>query len=157
MPNVDYLFDWQGNLNHLIETATFDTYQIGTKTIFGIHELGGNLFWINGSDEAYFEPFTYQNKSLGKTRRIGGEASFTTHFAHKFLRVLAMLMWIPQYEATHIKAMRFRVFPNTPLAQVLIIYPFHNSILESLINLALVCMIIMTIITHKKKPQITKA
>ncbi|WP_236096453.1 TonB-dependent receptor [Helicobacter sp. MIT 11-5569] len=80
VPNVDYLFDWQGNLNHLIETATFDTYQIGTKTIFGIHELGGNLFWINGSDEAYFEPFTYQNKSLGKTRRIGGEASFTTHF-----------------------------------------------------------------------------
>ncbi|TLD86325.1 TonB-dependent receptor [Helicobacter sp. MIT 05-5294] len=81
VPNVDYFFDWQGNLNPLMDTATFDTYQIGSKTIFGIHELSGNLFYINGKDEAYYEAITFQNKSLGKTRRIGGEANFTTHFS----------------------------------------------------------------------------
>lgn len=79
-PNVDWMFDGQGNLNPYMDTATFDTYQIGTKSVFGIHELSGNLFWINGRDEAYYEPMSFQNKTLGKTRRIGGETKFTTHF-----------------------------------------------------------------------------
>lgn len=80
VPNVDWMFDLQGNLNPLLDTATFDTYQIGTKSVFGIHELSGNLFYILGRDEAYFEPQTYSNQTLDKTRRIGGEAKFTTHF-----------------------------------------------------------------------------
>ncbi len=80
VPNVDLFFDFRGNLNPLIDPATFDTYQIGTKSVFGIHEFSGNVFYINGKDEAYYEPVTYSNKSLDKTRRIGGEAKFTTYF-----------------------------------------------------------------------------
>lgn len=89
VPNVDYIFDWQGHINHLIDTATFDTYQIGTKSVFGIHELSGNLFYILGRDEAYFEPITYSNQTLDKTRRIGGEAKFTTHFNAQIYSSLA--------------------------------------------------------------------
>lgn len=80
VPNVDWMFDWQGNLNPYLDTATFDTYQIGAKSLFGIHELSANLFWINGENEAYYEPMSFQNQTLDKTRRIGGEAKFTTHF-----------------------------------------------------------------------------
>lgn len=80
VPNVDWMFDWQGNLNPYLDTATFDTYQIGAKSLFGIHELSANLFWINGKDEAYYEPMSFQNQTLDKTRRIGGEAKFTMHF-----------------------------------------------------------------------------
>ncbi|WP_273211515.1 TonB-dependent receptor [Helicobacter rodentium] len=80
VPNVDWMFDWQGNLNPYLDTATFDTYQIGAKSLFGIHEFSANLFWINGKDEAYYEPMSFQNQTLDKTRRIGGEAKFTTHF-----------------------------------------------------------------------------
>lgn len=80
VPNVDYMFDLQGHINNFIDTATFDTYQISTKSVFGIHELSANLFWIEGSDEAYFEPITFRNQTLDKTHRIGGEAKFTTHF-----------------------------------------------------------------------------
>ena len=80
VPNVDWMFDWQGNLNPYLDTATFDTYQIGAKSLFGIHELSANLFWINGENEAYYEPMSSQNQTLDKTRRIGGEAKFTTHF-----------------------------------------------------------------------------
>lgn len=80
VPNVDWMFDWQGNLNPYLDTATFDTYQIGAKSLFGIHEFSANLFWINGKDEAYYEPMSFQNQTLDETRRIGGEAKLTTHF-----------------------------------------------------------------------------
>lgn len=88
-PNVDWLLRYDPITfapipNQIIDTATFDTYQIGTKSLFGIHELSANLFWIQGSNEAYYglNKITgiYDNQSLGKTRRIGGEAKFTTHF-----------------------------------------------------------------------------
>lgn len=88
-PNIDWLLRYDPITfapipNQIIDTATFDTYQIGTKSLFGIHELSANLFWIQGSDEAYYglNKITgiYDNQSLGKTRRIGGEAKFTTHF-----------------------------------------------------------------------------
>lgn len=88
-PNVDWLLRYDPITfapipNQIIDTATFDTYQIGTKSIFGIHELNANLFWIQGSDEAYYglNKITgiFDNKSLDKTRRIGGEAKFITHF-----------------------------------------------------------------------------
>ena len=89
VPNVDFMFDFRGNLNTLIHTATFDTFQIGSKTLFGIHELSGNIFYILGKDEAYFEPQTFQNKSLSKTQRIGGELKFTTHFRENLSSTLA--------------------------------------------------------------------
>ena len=88
-PNVDWMLRYDPITyapipNNIIDTATFDTYQIGTKSLFGIHELSGNLFWINGNKEAYYglNKMTgiYDNQSLDKTRRIGGEAKFTTHF-----------------------------------------------------------------------------
>lgn len=87
-PNVDWLLRYDPITftpipNQIIDTATFDTYQIGTKSLFGIHEFSANLFWIQGSDEAYYglNKITgiYDNQSLDKTRRIGGEAKFTTH------------------------------------------------------------------------------
>lgn len=87
-PNIDWLLRYDPITstpipNQIIDTATFDTYQIGTKSLFGIHELSANLFWIQGSDEAYYglNKITgiYDNQSLNKTRRIGGEAKFTTH------------------------------------------------------------------------------
>lgn len=88
-PNVDWMLRYDPitytpTPNNIIDTATFDTYQIGTKSVFGIHELSGNLFWINGKKEAYYglNKITgiYDNQSLDETRRIGGEAKFTTHF-----------------------------------------------------------------------------
>lgn len=89
VPNVDWMLRYDPITfapipNNIIDTATFDTIQIGTKNVFGIHELSGNLFWINGNQEAYYglNKITgiYDNQSLDKTRRIGGEAKFTTHF-----------------------------------------------------------------------------
>lgn len=93
-PNVDWLLRYDPITfapipNQIIDTATFDTYQIGTKSVFGIHELSGNLFYILGRDEAYFEPITYSNQTLDKTRRIGGEAKFTTHFNAQIYSSLA--------------------------------------------------------------------
>ncbi|MDE5602593.1 MAG: TonB-dependent receptor [Helicobacter sp.] len=89
VPNVDFMFDFKGNLNTLIHTATFDTFQIGSKTFLGINELSGSIFYILGKNEAYFEPQTFQNKSLSKTQRIGGELKFTTHFRENLSSTLA--------------------------------------------------------------------
>ncbi|WP_104721360.1 TonB-dependent receptor [Helicobacter mesocricetorum] len=89
VPNVDFMFDINGNLNTLIHTATFDTLQIGSKTRFEIYEFSGNIFYTLGKDEAYYEPQTFQNKSLSKTQRIGGELKFTTHFRENLSSTLA--------------------------------------------------------------------
>ena len=83
VPNVDFMFDWQGNLNNLIDTATFDTFQIGSKADFWINTLNINGFFINGKDEAYLEPQPVGfgiNKSLDKTQRIGAEIALKTQF-----------------------------------------------------------------------------
>lgn len=89
-PNVDYMFDYAtGGLNNLIDTATFDSYQIGTKGDFGIHTLSGAIFYIQGSKEAYYNALTWQNKSLEQTQRIGGEVKLITHFLENFSTSLA--------------------------------------------------------------------
>ncbi|PZT48821.1 TonB-dependent receptor [Helicobacter valdiviensis] len=88
-PNVDFMFDFNGKLNPLIKTATFDTYQIGQTSFFGLHKLETSLFLIEGKNEAFFEPNTYTNKSLSKTQRIGFETKFTTHYASNFYSSLS--------------------------------------------------------------------
>ncbi|CAM2832525.1 TonB-dependent receptor [Helicobacter burdigaliensis] len=88
-PNVDYMFDFSGKLNPLIKTATFDTYQIGQTSFFGLHRLETSLFFIEGKNEAFYEPNTFTNKSLSKTQRIGFEGKFTTHYASNFYSTLS--------------------------------------------------------------------
>lgn len=94
-PNVDWLlrYDPAPMLNTLAKTATFDTFQIGSKAVFGIHELSGNIFYIHGNDEAYFglNKITgiYDNQTLGETRRIGGEVKFTTYFLQNLYSTLS--------------------------------------------------------------------
>lgn len=93
-PNVDWLLRIFAPLpNTLIEPATFDTFQIGSKAVFGIHELSGNIFYIHGNDEAYLglNKITgiYDNQTLGETRRIGGEVKFTTYFSQNLFSTLS--------------------------------------------------------------------
>lgn len=97
-PNVDWLLRYDPityapMLNTLAKTATFDTFQIGSKAVFGIHELSGNIFYIRGNDEAYFglNKITgiYDNQTLGETRRIGGELKFTTYFSQNLFSTLS--------------------------------------------------------------------
>ncbi|KPH50717.1 TonB-dependent receptor [Helicobacter pullorum] len=94
-PNVDWLlrYDPTPLPNTLIEPATFDTFQIGSKAVFGIHELSGNIFYIHGNDEAYYglNKITgiYDNQTLGETRRIGGELKFTTYFSQNLFSTLS--------------------------------------------------------------------
>ncbi|HIS09284.1 MAG TPA: TonB-dependent receptor, partial [Candidatus Scatomorpha intestinipullorum] len=93
-PNVDWLLRIFAPLpNTLIEPATFDTFQIGSKAVFGIHELSGNIFYIHGNDEAYLglNKITgiYDNQTLGETRRIGGELKFTTYFSQNLFSALS--------------------------------------------------------------------
>lgn len=97
-PNVDWLLrrdpiTHAPMLNTLAKTATFDTFQIGSKAVFGIHELSGNIFYIHGNDEAYYglNKITgiYDNQTLGETRRIGGELKFTTYFSQNLFSTLS--------------------------------------------------------------------
>lgn len=97
-PNVDWLLRYDPityapMLNTLAKTATFDTFQIGSKAVFGIHELSGNIFYIHGNDEAYLglNKITgiYDNQTLGETRRIGGELKFTTYFSQNLFSTLS--------------------------------------------------------------------
>lgn len=97
-PNVDWLFRYDRITfallpNTLIEPATFDTFQIGSKAVFGIHELSGNIFYIHGNDEAYYglNKITgiEDNQTLGETRRIGGEVKFTTYFLQNLYSTLS--------------------------------------------------------------------
>ena len=97
-PNVDWLLRYDPityapMLNTLAKTATFDTFQIGSKAVFGIHELSGNIFYIHGNDEAYYglNKITgiYDNQTLGETRRIGGELKFTTYFSQNLFSTLS--------------------------------------------------------------------
>ena len=80
-------------INPRAKTATFDTFQIGSKAVFGIHELSGNIFYIHGNDEAYYglNKITgiYDNQTLGETRRIGGELKFTTYFSQNLFSTLS--------------------------------------------------------------------
>ncbi len=97
-PNVDWLLRYDPITyapipNNLIDTATFDTFQIGTNAVFGIHMLSGNVFYIQGHDENYYglNKITgiYDNQTLGKTRRIGGEVKFTTYFLQNLYSTLS--------------------------------------------------------------------
>lgn len=97
-PNVDWLLRYDPITfaplpNTLIEPATFDTFQIGSKAVFGIHELSGNIFYIHGNDEAYYglNKITgiRDNQTLGETRRIGGELKFTTYFSQNLFSTLS--------------------------------------------------------------------
>lgn len=93
-PNVDWLLRIFAPLpNTLIEPATFDTFQIGTDMIVGIHKLSGSVFYIQGHDENYFglNKITgiYDNQTLGKTRRIGGEVKFITYFSQNLYSTLS--------------------------------------------------------------------
>lgn len=97
-PNVDWLLRYDPITfaplpNTLIEPATFDTFQIGSKAVFGIHELSGNIFYIHGNDEAYYglNKITgiTDNQTLGETRRIGGELKFTTYFSQNLFSTLS--------------------------------------------------------------------
>ncbi|WP_104719203.1 TonB-dependent receptor [Helicobacter pullorum] len=97
-PNVDWLLGrdpitYAPMLNTLAKTATFDTFQIGSKAVFGIHELSGNIFYIHGNDEAYcrLNKITgiCDNQTLGETRRIGGELKFTTYFSQNLFSTLS--------------------------------------------------------------------
>lgn len=97
-PNVDWLLGYDRityapMLNTLAKTATFDTFQIGSKAVFGIHELSGNIFYIHGNDEAYYRLNKItgigDNRTLGETRRIGGELKFTTYFSQNLFSTLS--------------------------------------------------------------------
>lgn len=94
-PNVDWLlrYDPITSIPSPNDTATFDTFQIGTNAVFGIHELSGNIFYIHGNDEAYYglNKITgiYDNQTLGETRRIGGELKFTTYFSQNLFSTLS--------------------------------------------------------------------
>ncbi|WDL70056.1 TonB-dependent receptor [Helicobacter winghamensis] len=90
VPNVDWLLYYDSIsftpiANPYLDVATFDTYQIGAKGIFGIHTIGANAFIIQGKDEAFFGfsklTGVSANQSLGKTQRIGGEMKFTTQYS----------------------------------------------------------------------------
>ncbi len=97
VPNVEWMLRYDPLTfapvqNTMIETATFDTYQIGAQSLFGIHALEGSLFWIQGHKEAYYglnkiTGFT-DNQSLGNTQRIGGEVKLTTHFSAQLYSTL---------------------------------------------------------------------
>ncbi|MBX7490439.1 TonB-dependent receptor [Helicobacter turcicus] len=98
VPNVDWMLyynpiSFTPIANPYIDVATFDTYQIGAKGIFGIHTINGNVFVIQGKDEAFygFNKLTgvTTNQSLGKTQRIGGELQFTTQFSTSFYSSLS--------------------------------------------------------------------
>ncbi|MCI7046868.1 TonB-dependent receptor [Helicobacter sp.] len=97
-PNVDWLLRYDPITfaplpNTLIEPATFDTFQIGTDMIVGIHKLSGSVFYIQGHDENYYglNKITgiYDNQTLGKTRRIGGEVKFITYFSQNLYSTLS--------------------------------------------------------------------
>lgn len=90
VPSVDYAFNWNGGLNPLMKTATFDTAQIGTRAIFGIHtaELVG--FYTAAKDEAYYEPQTFENRTFN-TERMGLEANFSADLSDKFSANLGYL------------------------------------------------------------------
>lgn len=90
VPSVDYAFNWNGGLNPLMKTATFDTAQIGTRAIFGIHtaELVG--FYTAAKDEAYYEPQTFENRTFN-TERVGIEANFSADLSDKFSANLGYL------------------------------------------------------------------
>ena len=57
-PNVDWLlrYDPITSIPSPNDTATFDTFQIGTNAVFGIHKLSGSVFYIQGHDENYYDP-----------------------------------------------------------------------------------------------------
>lgn len=93
-PNVDWLlrYDPITSIPSPNDTATFDTFQIGTNAVFGIHKLSGSVFYIQGHDENYFDPNIGEfgtNQTLGKTRRIGGEVKFTTYFLQNLYSTLS--------------------------------------------------------------------
>lgn len=93
-PNVDWLlrYDPITSIPSPNDTATFDTFQIGTNAVFGIHKLSGSVFYIQGHDENYYDPNIGAfgtNQTLGKTRRIGGEVKFTTYFLQNLYSTLS--------------------------------------------------------------------
>lgn len=93
-PNVDWLlrYDPITSIPSPNDTATFDTFQIGTNAVFGIHKLSGSVFYIQGHDENYYDPNIGEfgtNQTLGKTRRIGGELKFTTYFSQNLFSTLS--------------------------------------------------------------------
>lgn len=93
-PNVDWLlrYDPITSIPSPNDTATFDTFQIGTNAVFGIHKLSGSVFYIQGHDENYYDPNIGAfgtNQTLGKTRRIGGELKFTTYFSQNLFSTLS--------------------------------------------------------------------
>ncbi|WP_299549457.1 TonB-dependent receptor [uncultured Helicobacter sp.] len=98
VPNVDWMLyydpiNFTPTANPYIEVATFDTYQIGAKAIFGIHTIHTNAFIIQGKDEAFygFNKLTgiSANQSLGKTQRIGGEIQFNTQYSSSLYSTLS--------------------------------------------------------------------
>lgn len=89
VPNVDWMLyydpiSFTPIANPYLKTAIFDTYQIGSKGVFGIHTISANTFLIQGKDEAFYgyNKLTgiNSNQSLGKTQRIGGEIQFRTQY-----------------------------------------------------------------------------
>lgn len=93
-PNVDWLlrYDPITSIPSPNDTATFDTFQIGTNAVFGIHKLSGSVFYIQGHDENYYDPNIGAfgtNQTLGKTRRIGGEVKFITYFSQNLYSTLS--------------------------------------------------------------------
>ena len=98
VPNVDWMLYYDPLTftpiaNPYIDVATFDTYQIGAKGIFGIHTISGNAFIIQGNDEAFYGyseiTGVIANQSLDKTQRIGGELQFTTQFGSSLYSTLS--------------------------------------------------------------------
>ena len=72
-PNVDYFFDFNGNFNGFIETATSATLNIGLNHITNKNRLKITVFGSKLHDEIYFNPRTFANTNIDRSSKYGIE------------------------------------------------------------------------------------
>lgn len=73
-PDVDRFFLFGGGFNGFIEPAKSKTVNLGLNHVVARNRLKLTAFYIDLSNEIYFNPFTFANTNLDQTHKYGFEA-----------------------------------------------------------------------------------
>ena len=76
-PNVDNFFKWGGSFNAFIKPMTTDTITLGYKRNSSDLTLKAELFYIDLSDEIYYNPVSSSNTNIDKSHKKGANFSIT--------------------------------------------------------------------------------
>lgn len=82
-PDIDRFFLFGGAFNGFISPARSRTLNIGLNHVTPINRLKLTTYYVDLSDEIYFNPFTFANTNLDETHKYGIEIQDTWRISEK--------------------------------------------------------------------------